>query len=157
MCFLLQKGMTLLDQTACKHTINLPKKNLNTIPDFFGSLLESTYLFFIYPLPIRPQSLKKIAVIYLSVLRQNTMKDSRVPFRLDIRNNFFIRKVFFYHEGGGTLLMLHPWKHSRSDWMGLWAMVSSWRSSWLLLGDWTRWLLRSLPSQTILWVYSYFQ
>lgn len=93
--FLIAKGDDTSGSDSLQTYNKPPQKNLNTIPDFFGSLLESTYLFFIYPLPIRPQSLKKIAVIYLSVLRQNTMKDSRVPFRLDIRNNFFIRKVFF--------------------------------------------------------------
>ena len=40
--------------------------------------------------------------------------------------------------------MPHPWKHSRSGWMGLWATWSGWRRPWSLQGGWTRWHLKVL-------------
>jgi len=33
--------------------------------------------------------------------------------------------------------MPHPWKHSRSGWMGLWATSLSWRCPCSLQGSWT--------------------
>ena len=48
----------------------------------------------------------------------------------------------------------HPWKHSRSGWMGLWKTWLSWRCPYSLQGGWTRWSLK-VPSNTnyceILW------
>ena len=50
--------------------------------------------------------------------------------------------------------MLHPWKHSRLGWTGLWATWSSWRCPCSLQGGWARWPL-NLPSNPrhsmILW------
>ena len=52
--------------------------------------------------------------------------------------------------------MPHPWKHSRSGWMGLWATWSSWRCPCSLQGVRARWPLK-VPSNTnhstILWFY----
>lgn len=76
------------------------KKNL--YPRLFW-FTAGTHVSPLYLSITHPQKLKKIAVIYLSVLRQNTMEYSRVPFRLDIRNIFFYKEEIFYHECGGTL------------------------------------------------------
>ena len=50
--------------------------------------------------------------------------------------------------------MPHPWKHSRSGWMGLWATWCSWRCPCSWQGDWMRWPLK-VPANpnysTILW------
>ena len=43
--------------------------------------------------------------------------------------------------------MPHPWKHSRSVWMGLWATRSSQRHPCSLQSGWTRWPLKA-PSNT---------
>lgn len=44
-----------------------------------------------------------------------------------------------------TLWMSHGWKHSRSDWMGLWETWSSERCPSPYQGGWTRWPLK-VPS-----------
>jgi len=50
--------------------------------------------------------------------------------------------------------MPHPWKHSRSGWMGLWSTWSSWRCPCSWQGGGARWSLK-VPSCTnyalILW------
>ena len=46
-----------------------------------------------------------------------------------------------------------PWKCSRPGWMGLWATWSSGRCPCPQQGVGTRWSLRFLPTQTILWFY----
>ena len=53
--------------------------------------------------------------------------------------------------------MPHPWRHSRSGWMGLWAPRWSCGCHCSLQGSWTTWPLWSFPTQTILWFYEFDQ
>ena len=60
------------------------------------------------------------------------------------RGNFSHRG--WWHTGTsspGRLLMPHPWRHSRTGWMWLWA---AWSGGW-------RWSLWSFSTQPILWFY----
>ena len=55
-------------------------------------------------------------------------------------------------------LMPHPWKHSRSGWMRLWATWSDWRCPCSFQAGWTRWPLKvpSNPTHSmILWPFLY--
>ena len=74
--------------------------------------------------------------------RRNGFKVKEGIFRLDTR------KVF-YNKGGEALeqvaqrgdKMRHPWRHSRSGWLGLWAphvAVATCRCSCSLQGSWSR-------------------
>ena len=54
--------------------------------------------------------------------------------------------------------MPHPWRHSKSGWMGLWAIWSSCRCPCSLQESWTRWYLRVTPNSNdpmmVQWFYA---
>jgi len=64
--------------------------------------------------------------------------------------------LFWEWQSTGTgsperLWMPHPWKHSRSGWMGPWATWLSFRCFCSVQQSWTRWPLRFLSAWMILW------
>lgn len=75
-------------------------------------------------------------------------------FQTSVRKTFFTRVVRHQHRWE-KWWMSHPWRHSRSGCVGLWATSWSCRCCYSLQGSWTGWPLK-IPSNsndsTILWL-----
>jgi len=85
---------------------------------------------------------------------ENDFKLKEQEFRLDVNKRLFTQRCWSTVTGcPHKLWMPHPWRHSRSGWMGLWATWPSGSSSVHGRGFGKIWSLRSLSTQSILWFY----
>lgn len=73
------------------------------------------------------------------------LNDKRGDSKLGLRKKFLIVRVIqHWHRLPRAVVDPHPWKHSVSGWMGLWATCFGQRCPCSLQGHWTGWALKVL-------------
>ena len=85
---------------------------------------------------------------------ENDFKVKHGRFRLDLWRKFSMQKVVRpWHCCPEKLCVPHPWRCSRPGWMGPWATWANGWQSYQWQGIGSRWSVRSLLLQAIVWFY----